>query len=123
MTTGLLLCAGLVLDGGNVLAARRGAISTASQAARAGAQAIDIEALRLTGTLHLDPALATAAAQAFLAAAGTRGTVTIRGDEVQVTVHAHQSLSILGIAGRGDVTVSGRASARPVHGISAAEGP
>ena len=121
MATSLILCAGLVLDGGHVLAARRAAISIASQAARAGAQELDIDTLRLTGTFHLDPRRAAAAAEAFLATADKPGQVTVHLDEVHVVVHDHQALHILGIAGLGDVQVTGRASARVVHGISAAE--
>jgi len=121
MATSLILCAGLVLDGGHVLAARRAAISIASQAARAGAQELDIDTLRRTGTFHVDPNRAAAAADAFLAAAGKHGQVSVHGDEVHVVVYDHQTLHILGIAGLGDVQVTGRASAHVVHGITTAE--
>ncbi len=70
-TLALLAMAGLVLDGGLALAAKVHAINDAQAAARAGAQAIDIPLYRSTGTITLDPAQATADAQAFLAAAGS----------------------------------------------------
>ena len=55
MTGVMLLAAGLAFDGSRVLAARREAVDVARQAARAGAQAVDIGAVR-AGGVAIDPA-------------------------------------------------------------------
>ena len=110
-TLALLAMAGLVLDGGLALAAKVQAIDDAQAAARAGAQAIDIPLYRSTGTITLDPAEATADAQAFLAAAGEHGTVTVAGETVAVTVTITQPTQILSIVGVDQLTVSGTGSA------------
>ena len=52
MTGVMLLAAGLAFDGSRVLAARREAVDVARQAARAGAQAVDIGAVRAGGVSH-----------------------------------------------------------------------
>jgi hypothetical protein len=65
--------------------ARRDAYATAAAAARAAAQA-DPAALRAGGTLDSDAAVSRA--QAILAAGGYRGSVTIDGATVTVTVTA-----------------------------------
>ncbi len=82
-----LMVAGLALDGGRKLGALSTARNTADNAARAGAQAIDLDAYHLTGTPTLDPDAATAAAHAYLASAGHTGTVTIDGATITVTVN------------------------------------
>ncbi|MBS3939868.1 MAG: hypothetical protein KG028_02800, partial [Actinobacteria bacterium] len=45
LATALLMVAGLLYDGGQILSARREAFAVADNAARAGAQALDIGAL------------------------------------------------------------------------------
>src|SRR3546814_6287344 len=54
MTSALLAMAGLVIDGGYALAAHRRAFNEAEAAARAGAQAVDLDTLRATGDVVLD---------------------------------------------------------------------
>ena len=54
-TIALVFVAGLVFDGGQILAARREASNVAESAARAGAQAIDEGELRRSGQIRLDP--------------------------------------------------------------------
>ena len=112
----LLVVAGLVIDGGNVLAARREAANVAESAARAGAQALDETTARATGAAHLSPAQARRDAQAYLDDNGYQGTVSLDGDTVLVTVTINQPLSILGVAGLADATVTGRGSARAIRG-------
>src|SRR5438874_2587717 len=70
IVTAVFLFAGLVLDGGLTLTAKIRAIGEAEEAARAGAQEIDLAAYRADGTLHLMPDQARAAARDYLAAAG-----------------------------------------------------
>ena len=113
----LFVMGGLVIDGGYGLAARRRAVDEANEAARAGAQAVDVAAYRVTGVLVLDPAAAVADAQAYLRATGHAGAVTVNGDEVQVRVSITQPTALLRVAGIGDLTVSGRGAARIESGI------
>ncbi len=63
ITVALLAVGGLVADGGRILTARREATNVAESAARAGAQAIDLTALRTTDRLVLDPPAAISAAR------------------------------------------------------------
>lgn len=116
----LLLLAGLVVDGGDVLAARQMAIDNAEAAARAGAQAISISSYRSSGEVVLDPAAAESAADSYLRGVGDQGTVTVSGDTVTVTVRLRQPLAILSIVGIASLTVTGTGSAVPVLGPGAA---
>ncbi|MCP2269238.1 pilus assembly protein TadG-related protein [Actinokineospora diospyrosa] len=116
LVTGILVLAGLTLDGGLALAAKVRATGQAEAAARAGAQAIDLTAYRGTGTLRLVPAQAAANAQAHLAAEGATGTVTVTGDTVTVTVTAVQRTQLLGLVGIGSFQVHGQGSAHPQRG-------
>jgi putative Flp pilus-assembly TadE/G-like protein len=59
--TALLLTAGLVLDGGNALAAKSRAIGIAEEAARTGGQRLDLAAVRAGRPPALDPMGAAAA--------------------------------------------------------------
>jgi hypothetical protein len=120
MVAALLLCVGLVLDGGLLLAAKRRASNEAEQAARAGAQAVDTGAYRAGGVLRLDPDRARSAARAYLAAAGHHGTVRVAGDRVVVTVEVTQPMQLLGLAGIGRMTVTGRGAARAAQGVEGA---
>ena len=116
-TFALLVVAGLVVDGGFALAARRRAFNDAHAAARAGAQAVDETALRSTGAVRLQPGRAEALALDQLAASGTTGTVDVVGDSVTVHVTTTQNLTILGIAGLGPLTIDANGTARAVQGV------
>jgi hypothetical protein len=117
LTIGILALAGLTLDGGLALAAKVKANGEAEAASRAGAQAIDLNAYRNTGTLQLVPAQAVADAQSYLATVGAAGTVTISGDTVTVTITASQTTQLLGMVGISSLTVHGTGSAHPQRGV------
>ena len=85
MTIPMLLMAGLVFDGGRVLSERRESLDVAQNAARAGAQAVDLTALR-SGGLEVSAADAETAANSYLSANGFTGLVSVIGDTVTVTV-------------------------------------
>ena len=121
MTGVMLLAAGLAFDGSRVLAARREAVDIARQAARAGAQAVDIGAVR-AGGVAIDPDRAVAAAESFVRETGHRGQATVSGEEVVVTVAITVDLPLLSAAGVPSTTVTGRGSARLVRGITEADG-
>lgn len=118
MATALIMMIGLVLDGGLTLAARERALGEAQEAARAGAQAVNLAVYRQDGSLSLNPAQAGADARSYLAGIGAAGTVTATAGQVTVTVTAVQPMQILSAAGLGSVTVHATASAVPVRGIN-----
>lgn len=120
-TTAMLFVAGLVVDGGYLLTAKREAINVAEHAARAGAQALSIDQLRASGQHVLDAQHAAAAAHAYLASAGHQGNVAVAGDQITVTVDVRRAPVILGIAGVGEFTVTGHATARNVRGVTGAD--
>ena len=113
----LLVVAGLVIDGGNMLAARREAANVAESAARAGAQALDETAARSGEGPHLNPMAARRRAEDYLSSGGFRGSVSVNGDTVVVEVTITQRLFILGVGGRADATVTGRGQARGSSGV------
>lgn len=116
-TVALLMVAGLVIDGGYTLAAHRRAFNEAEAAARAGAQAIDLDALRATGNAVLDPDAARARAEDYLARTGHRGFVEVDGDTVRVRVEFRQPMVLLSIVGVGPLDINGDGSARAVRGV------
>jgi len=116
-----LVFAGLVYDGGNALAAKTAAIDEAQEAARAGAQQINLAAFRATGQVTLDPAAAAAAAQAYVAAAGggDTATVTVTGDTVTVQISAVSTTEFLRLFGIPAIGVTGSATATAETGVTA----
>jgi uncharacterized membrane protein len=122
ITVALIMFIGLVLDGGYTLAARREAIDEADGAARAAAQAVNLQT-RTARRPVLDPRQAQAAADSFLAPTGHTGQVTVAGDMVTVTVSFRQRLYILGAGGLFSVLVTGRGTARAVTGVASGGSP
>lgn len=116
LSLALLAMAGLVIDGGSKLTAQRRANNLAEQAARAGAQALDIASVRGDAPA-LDPGAARMAAAGYLAAAGHHGRVTVDTDTVVVTVSDRQPTAVLGLLGIHHLDVTGRGQARLVVGI------
>lgn len=110
----LLAVAGLVIDGGYALGARREAMNQAEQAARVGADALDQGALR-SGQTYVDPGRAVGAAQAYLAQVGARGNVSVNGGRVTVTVSKSQKTTILAAVGVGTMPIKASASALSIN--------
>lgn len=119
-TVAMLMATGLVLDGGRILAAHREADDQAGAAARVGAQAVDIDALRARNT-RVDARSAIAAARAYLRRHGYSGTARVRGDRVEVTLTRRQSTPLLSLVGTRTVTVTGNGEARIVRGVTRGE--
>ncbi|MEV0318138.1 pilus assembly protein TadG-related protein [Streptomyces sp. NPDC050658] len=119
ITAAVLMFAALALDGGLALAAKVRAIGEAQEAARSGAQAIDLAAYRRDGTLRLLPDQAQRRAQTYLAATGDSGNITATEDTVTVTVTAHQRTQMLGLLGIDALSVTATSSAEPVRGVEA----
>jgi Flp pilus assembly protein TadG len=110
----LMLCAGLVLDGGSALAGRARAMGEADEAARAGADAIDVPMYRSTGRVVLDSRQAEAAATSFLAASGDDFYVVVRADAVTVTVTHREKTQLLNLGGIDSLATTSTATAHPV---------
>lgn len=121
LTAVFVMFAGLLLDGGLALAAKVRAIGEAQEAARAGAQALDLTAYRTSGTVRLAPDQARTLAQTYLAATPDTGTVTVTATTVTVTVTARQDTHLLGLLGLDILTVTATGTAHPARGITAPE--
>jgi uncharacterized membrane protein len=123
MLLGLLAVAALVVDGGVLFAARRDLQGLADGAARAGAMAVDVETLRETEEVRLNPQEAEAAVSAYLQAAGFGGDSSVSADILSVTVHLSdvRSTVMMGLLGVDSVKVKARSVARPRTGIDQPE--
>jgi uncharacterized membrane protein len=123
MLLGLLAVTALVVDEGVIFAARRDLQGLADGAARAGAMALDVETLRETEEVRLDPQEAEATASAYLRAAGFAGGSSVSADILSVTVHLSDARStvMMGLLGVDSVQVEARSVARPRTGIDQPE--
>jgi len=110
IATALVMVAGMAYDGGQIIHAHNAARNDAEQAARAGAQQIDITHLRQTSEPRLDPGEAQAAALDYLTQVGATGTASVDGADITVTVTRTQPLHILPGQDR-TITVTETASA------------
>lgn len=113
----LLAMAGLVVDGGYLLAGQRAAFDLAEAAARVGAQAVDEDALRQGDGVVVRPDEARQRVAEYLEGTGHEGTVEVSGDTVTVHVTVTQRLAILGIVGVGPATIHASGSAHGVRSV------
>lgn len=100
VATALVLVAGMAYDGGQFVAGGAAARSYADKAARAGAQAIDIDELRATGQVVLESSGAVAAAERYLSRVGASGTAVVDGADITVTVTITVAMQILPVPDR-----------------------
>ena len=114
----LLLCAGLVWDGGQAIAANLRLYGDADAAARAAAQHLDLVTYRRTGRVRLNPDSAAQAGRRVLHAAGDSGQVRISGNQVTVTARTTVATQIISFSGLTRHTVHATSTAHPVHGIT-----
>ncbi|KPM50269.1 hypothetical protein ACG83_41365 [Frankia sp. R43] len=114
-----VMFAGLIVDAGGALADKSSAMGVAQEAARAGAQQLDLTVLRQGGTVRLLPEQAVAAARSYLAQAGATGTVTVVDNTVAVTVTAVHDNLLLGVVGLDTLTVTATGSAHPAPPVGA----
>src|SRR3954469_7765455 len=117
-TIALLAIAGLVVDGGYVLAARRSAFDEAEGAARAGAQAIDVDSLRRGGPVLVLPDEARQRALDYLGRTGHEGYVEVSGSRVTVHVRFEQRMVVLGLVGVGPATIEATGTADGVRAVT-----
>ena len=107
LAIGLIFAAGLAVDGGRKLNGLAEARDLADNAARVGAQQVDLASFRATGVPTLDEGLARAEANAYLLSTGNSGVISVAGDEITVTVTLTVQTRIL----PGPFTVSATESA------------
>ena len=113
----ILAVIGLAVDGGAKVRAIQRADNIAAEAARAAGQAIN-PTLAVPGTKQvLQADQAKAAGEAYLAAAGVQGSVTVvNNTEVRVTVTISTNTVMLSIIGINQTTATGQATAQLVVG-------
>ncbi len=116
-----LLIAGLVVDGSGGLVARQRAADLAEQAARAGANQIDLAALRDKGVRQIDDQAAKAAVDRYFnQVRGTDSGVTYdpaivaHGGGERVTVTVHVAYAPIVLTGMIPTTYSATATAIPL---------
>lgn len=120
VTVALISIAGLVLDGGRLMAARREVQDIAANAARAGAQELDEDHLR-AGRTRIDPIAGAAAISDYLAQTPATGTSSVSGDAV--TVQARMPVRmLLPLTGTRQRTVTATQRARAVRGVTTGDG-
>ncbi|GAB3474753.1 pilus assembly protein TadG-related protein [Nocardiopsis coralliicola] len=110
ITLALIAMFALVLEGGTALSERARALRLAQEAARAGAQHIDLAAYRTGEDIVLDEHAAEQAAQRFLADAGAEGQARVEGGQVAVTARLEVAFVLLPLGPR---TVAATAAAAP----------
>jgi hypothetical protein len=114
MAVGLLLAA-LLFDSGAAMTAKADAWSTAQQAARRGADQLDLAVLRTTGEVLIDPAAAESAAADWLAQAGVTGSVSATVEQVSVTVTVTEQTVLLSAVGITSYDLSATATAEAIQ--------
>jgi Flp pilus assembly protein TadG len=115
----VMILGGLVVDGGTAIHARERAYDIAEQAARAGANDIDQDALRQTGKTEINTGTACGKAGDLVTYYG--GQVTGFNcdpglNQVTVTIRINVQTKLLGLIGFTTFTMQGQASAHPDTG-------
>ncbi|MET0468919.1 MAG: Tad domain-containing protein [Aeromicrobium sp.] len=118
MSIVLLVCAGLVVDGGLAINARMRVADDAEQAARVGADSINVEELRATGTIVIDQAQAEQRASGYLVARGyAPGQYSVAfgaNNSVVVDVQDTTDTTLLKLINVDTYVVNGQATAEPL---------
>lgn len=115
MAVVLLATAGLVIDGGKALNARMKLADDVEQAARLGANQIDIDTLRGQGEVRIDPDAARAEAGSFLSGLGYDGiSVSVNGNSVSVGANDTVTTAMLQLIGVFRFDISAGATAQAV---------
>lgn len=121
----LFLAAGLAIDGGMAINKRMGVADDAEQAARIGADSIDIEALRAGQGITLDQGLAQQRIGDYLSSLGYgpgQWSARVGQDDVTVEVHDVSKTYILNLF-HVRFPVQASAEAVPATGPEGGDGP
>ncbi|QKV90410.1 Tad domain-containing protein [Streptomyces sp. NA02950] len=119
----LLAIIGIAVDGGGKARAVERADALATEAARAGGQAIDPGQAIPGHAIVADPQAAQAAARSYLRATGTHGIVRVSpdGKSLTVTTHTTYRTKFLAAAGVDTLAVTGHGKATLLYGVDAPE--
>ncbi|MFK5584350.1 pilus assembly protein [Serinicoccus sp. LYQ131] len=122
IATSFLIMVGLAVDVAGHLHAMQEARATAREAARVGGQQVQMPTgVRGLGAVA-DPALAAAAAQAYLSQAGVTGSAHVNGtDSIRVDVTSVYPTRFLSIVGVGSLSATGTAEARITRSVEGVE--
>lgn len=114
MSVVLMVCAGLVVDGGLAINARMRLADDAEQAARIGADSVDIDVLRGGGSLTVNQDEARQRAAGYLAKRGY-GTYEVGFDGNAVIVHVtgKSKTTLLKLVNIPDFPINAEARAEP----------
>ncbi|HEY8722155.1 pilus assembly protein TadG-related protein [Pengzhenrongella sp.] len=120
VVVGILILAGLVVDGGAKLRATQSADAIAAEAARTAGQVINRPDAIATGAVVVDRQGAANAAQGYLAANQVNGSVALGedGTTLEVRVTSSAPTVFLGLIGIPTLTATGQASIELVHGVT-----
>jgi Flp pilus assembly protein TadG len=110
----VLVLSATLLETGNSMRASSHATDVAQEAARAGADKLDLAALRAGAPPRIDPAAAETAAMAYLRQVGETGSVDATAAAVTVTVTITRSRVLLPLIGIKTITVTSTATATPL---------
>ena len=100
MSLVLMVCAGLVVDGGLAINARMRVADDAEQAARVAADSIDVDLLRAGGGIVINEPLARQRAAAYLARRGYGAgqyAIDVDGNQVSVDVDDTTQTTLLSL--------------------------
>jgi Flp pilus assembly protein TadG len=106
---------GLAVDLGGQVHAQQRAHDIAAQAARTGAEEVQAAPAIEGRFAHIDAAAAGRAALGYLAQSDVKGTVRVRGDQINVRVTDTYQTVFLGLIGINRVRVHGDADAHVVR--------
>jgi len=113
----MLIALGLVVDGGGLMRAQDEAAWCAQQAARAGAERIDLNQVQIDGTSVLLESAAVATALQVVAAAGMEGTAVVNADgSLTVTCTTEYRPVVAVWSGAPSWHITQEATARPIRG-------
>lgn len=116
MSLVLLVCGGLVVDGGLAINARMRIADDAEQAARVGADSIDEATLRSTGDLVIDKDLAGTRAAGYLQNLGYAPgeyDIALGDGGVVVQISDRSDTTLLKLVGINSYEINARATATP----------
>ncbi len=116
---GIFTLIGLVLMHGQSLGSLSKTREAADNAARAGAQQIDTDALLSTGDVRLDPTEARQAVDQYLALLPTVSATDVRIEEATITVTVAETVTPIGSVGR-TRTFTATESATALPGVTGA---
>jgi Flp pilus assembly protein TadG len=118
---GMAAIIGLAIDLGGMVYAKQHVLDVATQAARAGGEAV-VAAPAMRGLpVSIDAGTGRQAALAYLAGAGMTGTVTLTATTIEVTATTAWQPVILGQFGFAGHDFTGTASARLVRAVNGTE--